>query len=84
MGSVRFDGIRFTVYSNDHEPRHVHDFYAEVEVVVDLLSDGDVALANRTDAIRPGNATRSDIRHVLATAASHFDELVSLWERNHG
>jgi hypothetical protein len=36
MGSIRFDGVRFVVYTMDHEPRHVHGFYAEVEVIVDL------------------------------------------------
>jgi hypothetical protein len=84
MGSVRFDGVRFTAYTMDHEPRHVHGFYAEVEVIADLCLDGSVSLANRTDAIRPGNGSKSDVRHVLATAAAHFDELVALWEKHHG
>jgi len=84
MGSIRFDGVRFVVYSMDHEPRHVHGFYAEVEVIVDLRLDGGVSLANRTDAIRPSNASKSDVRHVLAVAAAHFNELASLWEKHHG
>jgi len=83
MGSIRFDGVRFVAYSMDHEPRHVHGFYAEVETIVDLRPDGKVSLANRTDAIRPGNGSKSDIRHVLRVAAQHFDELVSLWEQHH-
>ncbi len=84
MGSIRFGGVRFTAYTMDHEPRHVHGFYAEVEVIVDLRKDGAVSLANRPDAIRPSDASRSDIRHVLSTAAKHFDDLISLWERHHG
>jgi hypothetical protein len=68
----------------DHEPRHVHGFYAEVEVIVDLRLDGKVSLANRTDAVRPGNGTKSHVHHVLALAAGHFDELVNLWEKHHG
>ena len=84
MGSVRFDGVRFVVYANDHEPRHVHGFYAEVEVIVDLLASGMVALANRRDAIRPRDANKADVRHVLLTAAGHFDELAALWESLHG
>lgn len=84
MGSIRFDGVRFVVYTMDHEPRHVHGFYAEVETIVDLRSDGKVSLAGRTDAIRPSNGSKSDVRHVLSTAASHFDELVALWENIHG
>lgn len=84
MGSVWFNGVRFVAYTMDHEPRHVHGFYAEVEVIVDLRADGNVSLANRTDAIRPNNGGKSDVRHVLVTAAGHFDELVSLWEKYHG
>jgi hypothetical protein len=68
----------------DHEPRHVHGFYAEIEAIVDLRRDGTVALANRSDAVRPSNGSKADVRHVLTVAARHFDELVSLWEKHHG
>ena len=84
MASIRFSGVRFTAYTMDHEPRHVHGFYADIEVVVDLRLDGRVSLANRTDAVRPSNGSKSDVRHVLTTAAGHFVELVSLWEKHHG
>lgn len=84
MGSLRFNGIGFTAYTMDHEPRHVHGFYAETEAIFDLRRDGTISLANRSDAIRPANASKSDVRHVLSTAAQHFDELVALWEKHHG
>jgi hypothetical protein len=84
MSSIRFDGVRFVAYAMDHDPRHVHGFYADIEVIVDLRADGRVALANRTDAIRPSNGSKSDVRHVLPVAAIHFDELVLLWEKHHG
>ena len=83
MGSIRFNGVRFAAYSMDHEPRHVHGFYADVEVIVDLRADGNVSLANRTDAVRPGSGSKSDVRHVLTVASGHFDELVFLWEKHH-
>jgi hypothetical protein len=41
-------------------------------------------LANRKDAVRPRNGRKSDIKHILAMAAEHFDELVALWEEHHG
>jgi hypothetical protein len=84
MGSLRFDGVRFTAYTMDHELRHVHGFYTGIEVIVDLRRDGTVALANRSDAIRPSNGSKADVRHVLTASARHFDELASLWEKHHG
>ena len=76
--------VRFAVFPNDHPPRHVHGSYAEVVVVVDLLADGGVKVAKRANAIRPGNASEADIRHVLSVTAKHFNELVALWEKHHG
>ena len=73
----------FVVYSNDHPPRHVHGFLSEAEAIVDLRFDGNVALADRKDAIRPANAKRSDVRKILDTAAAHFD-MTALWEGIHG
>lgn len=61
MGSRTFEGVKFRAYPNDHEPRDVHGFYAEVEVIVNLKRDGTVAVAGRTDAIRPSNGSTSDV-----------------------
>jgi hypothetical protein len=83
VASLRFGSILFIVYPQDHEPRHVHGFAGETEVIVDLGMNGNVALAIRRDCIRPGNAKRSDVRKILKSAANHFDELVSLWEKMH-
>ena len=84
MGSLNFGSVQFVAYSNDHPPRHVHGFLSETEVIVDLRPDGNVALADRKDAIRPTNAKRSDVKKILSAAAQHFDELVALWEVIHG
>jgi hypothetical protein len=81
MGSMGFEGVRFTAYSNDHDPMHVHGFYAEVEVIVELRRDGTVLLADRKDAVRPRKGSRADVRHVLAVAGNHFDELIALLEK---
>ena len=83
MGSLRLDGIRFVVYSNDHPPRHAHGFFGGTEVIVDLRSDGNVSLAERRDAVRPADAKRSDVRKILNVAASHFEELAELWRSIH-
>lgn len=83
MASRRFGKVLFIAYPQDHEPRHVHGFAGEAEVIVDLRFDGDVTLADRPDCLRPPNAKRSDVRAILRSAARHFDELVALWERMH-
>lgn len=83
MASARLSGVLFGAYPQDHVPRHVHGFVEEAEVVVDLRPGRTVALADRADAIRPGNAKRSSVRRVLRGAAQHFDELVELWESMH-
>lgn len=84
MSSRSFDGVLFIVYSNDHPPRHIHGFASETEVIVDLRADGNVALAERRDSIRPANAKRADVKKILAAAARHFEGLVELWEGVHG
>jgi Domain of unknown function (DUF4160) len=81
MGSIKFEGVRFAAYSNDHDPMHVHGFYAEVEVIVELRRNGMVLLADRKDAVRPRNGSRADVRHVLALAGKYFDELIALLEK---
>jgi hypothetical protein len=78
--SLRFGGIRFVAYSNDHPPRHVHGFSGETEAIVDLRPDGNVTLAKRSDAIRPANAKRSDVKKILKAAMENFEELTALWE----
>jgi hypothetical protein len=68
----------------DHAPRHVDGFCAGIETIFDLRRDGAVALANRSDAIRPSNGSKADVRHVLTVAARHFDELATRSEKHHG
>ena len=75
--------MRFVAYPQGHEPRHVHGFRGETEVIVNIRDDRTVDLADRDDAVRPANAKKSDIRVVLKKAAEHFAELVTLWEEMH-
>lgn len=77
MGSVRFDGVLFVAYSNDHPPPHIHAFISETEVIIDLRRNGAIALAKRKDAVQPANTKRSDVKEILNTAARHFEELAA-------
>jgi hypothetical protein len=83
-GSLRFGGVWFIAYSNDHPPRHVHGFTGETRAIVDLRLDGTIALAERNDAVRPANAKRSDVKKILKAAALHFEELAALWQSMRG
>jgi hypothetical protein len=80
---VRVGGIRFKVYPQDHEPRHVQAFVGSGEVVIDLRADGTIVLAGRASGAVRGNMSRSDVKKVLAAAAGAFDRLAKAWEDMH-
>ena len=84
MGSLRFDGVRFVVYVDDHPPPHVHAFYAETEAILDLLPGDGIAIANRQRAIDPPDAKASDLKKILKVAHSHEATLRELWQSIHG
>jgi hypothetical protein len=84
VGSILFGGVRFVAYANDHLPRHLHGFYAEAEVIIDLCADHTVALANRKNAIRPSNSKKSHVKKILIVAANNIEALIELWEDIHG
>jgi DNA-directed RNA polymerase subunit L len=81
MGTIRRDGVWFTVYSNDHPPRHVHAATGDIAVIAEISPNGMVEVAERADAICPRNAKRSDVRKVLKIADRYCDELIELWEK---
>ena len=84
VGSKTFDGVRFMAYAADHEPPHVHGTIGGGIVVLVLLENGAVGLAERKDAISPGNAPRNVVSKIQRTAAANVDELWALWEKVHG
>jgi hypothetical protein len=84
VGSKTFEGVWFAAYSHDHPPPHVHGRYAETEVIIDLLANGEVRQADRWDAVTPSNARRGDVRRILETAKAHGDELMELWRSARG
>jgi hypothetical protein len=77
--TIRIGGVRFKVYPQDHLPMHVHADYQGIQVIVDLTAEATVSLADRDNAVQPGNAKRSQVRHILNLAAANFDTLVAAW-----
>ena len=80
---MRIGSICFRLFPDDHDPRHAHAEYSDIEVIVNLGADGNAVLADRTDRLRPRDAKRSDVKRVLMAAQEYFDELVLAWEKMH-
>lgn len=84
MGSRRFAGVWFAAFSLDHPPPHVHAAYGGVTAILDLLPEGGVDLADRTNPYFPANAKRSNIRRIIRIARENEAALRTLWETVHG
>ena len=84
MSRIRIDAVWFQSFADDHLPTHVHGFYGEVEVIVELSEGGAAVLSSRTRNIKPANAKIADVRKILDTAARNYIILKSLWEKQHG
>jgi hypothetical protein len=84
MGSKTFEGVRFSVYPNDHLPPHVHGSLSGVTLVVDLLEEDEVRLSKRKYAVSPTNAKKNIVTRILQVATDNMDELNVLWEKTHG
>jgi large subunit ribosomal protein L20 len=58
------------------------------KILADIAANdaaGFAALAAREKAAgQAPNAKRSDVRHILAVASAHYDELMAIWRATHG
>jgi hypothetical protein len=76
---LRFDGLRVTIYPNDHRPAHVHVIGAGSEAVFDLrCPHGPPELRENY------GFARRDVTRIAADLAAHLAELCHAWERIHG
>jgi hypothetical protein len=81
MPTRRHQGYILQVYSNDHEPPHVHVFTPHGgDVRVRLLNDGTVDYWDHV----PTNLKRSDVRRAVEAAEVLAPELVEMWKEIHG
>ena len=68
-------GFRFVIFTNDHEPAHVHVFGQGGEAKVNLLTpDGLVWVVGMS---------RADIRRIIEEVRSQQDMLLTEWRRIH-
>ena len=68
-------GFRFVIFSNDHEPAHLHVFGHGGEAKINLLfPEGLVWVIN---------ISRTDIRRIIEEVQSHRNFLLTEWRRIH-
>jgi hypothetical protein len=53
-------------------------------VIVDVFADGTTREAEHSNAVRPANAKRGEVRRILRVPEEHGAELWALWEQTHG
>lgn len=76
---LRLDGLRVTIYPNDHRPAHVHVVSADGEAVFFLnCPDGPPELRE----VRGFDKRR--LGRVMEGLAPHVAELCELWRTIHG
>jgi hypothetical protein len=71
-------GFRFMIFSNDHEPPHVHVFGQGGEAKISFTGT-ETAIVDWVVGI-----SRSDMRRILAETTAHRVRLIAEWERLHG
>lgn len=75
----RKDGFRFFIYTDDHEPAHVHVLKGRAEVKISLGGEDASPRVMRRKQMANEDAIRA-MRIVL----DHHEELVRAWRRIHG
>ena len=76
---LRFDGLRVTIYPNDHSPAHVHVIGSDSEVIFDLnCPEGPPRLRESY-----GFRTR-DLNRIARTLHLSRKGLCHEWDRIHG
>jgi Domain of unknown function (DUF4160) len=76
---LRQDGFAVRIYTDDHEPMHVHVIKAESEVVINL---GDRQTA---PWVRDNHGmSKRDERRALAIVGANRELLTAEWRRIHG
>ncbi|MGI8882915.1 MAG: DUF4160 domain-containing protein [Pyrinomonadaceae bacterium] len=76
---LRINGFEFKVYTDDHEPMHVHVRYQGREAVIYLGSENErVALRENRGLNRP------TVNRALRIAAEHQMFLIESWREIYG
>jgi len=71
---LREDGFEVMIYTDDHEPPHVHVFYGGVMVIINLRD---------FSARKAKNMKISDVRRARKIVANHQEFLLGKWKEFH-
>lgn len=73
---IRVKGFTIRVYSDDHQPAHVHIFRGGAEIRVYLRG-------NREHESLAGHMGDADVRRALRIVDERHQELLALWKKYH-
>jgi hypothetical protein len=74
----RAAGFRFVIFSNDHEPAHVHVFKGG-EAKINLAGPG-----GAPELVCAVDMTRADVRRAMDIVTEQHDRLLARWTEIHG
>lgn len=76
---IRKNGFRFQIFTDDHEPAHVHVFKAGKEVVINLGSEAAKPWVRENNGMK-----RADQDQAVIIASKYQDYLLGKWRQIHG
>ncbi len=76
---LRKNGFQVIIWTNDHEPIHVHVFKAEGELVINLGNDKVEVSIRENYGMR-----NTDLRRALSLISRNHDLLLEKWREIHG
>lgn len=71
------EGCKFMIYTNDHEPAHVHVLVGDGIIIIELDD-------NATISKTVGKLKASDIRKAQRLTLANRDRLLAAWSNIHG
>lgn len=72
---LRQDGFEFVIYTNDHEPMHIHAYKGDGEAKIELSPVAVVGV---------WEMKKSDARKAKRIVAENQDYLIQKWREIHG
>ena len=76
----RAHGLRFVIFTNDHEPAHVHAMSPDGEAKIDLVAAGGAPVLVWVR----GRMSNADVRRAMAEVGREQVRLLAAWRVIHG